>query len=284
MVKNKGLGRGLDALLGNDEDELIKSNENLQMISIDNLVSGKYQPRVHMDKQMLQELAESIKLQGIMQPILVRKAQDSQFEIIAGERRWQAARIANLTEVPVLIKDVSDASALEMALIENIQREDLNVIEEAIGIRRLIEEFGMTHESAADALGKSRAAVSNLLRLLTLSEHVQQALLNKQIEMGHARALVSLVPSDQVMMCHKIINLQLSVREVEKLVAAERVTSPATSSKKTADIIVLENELSEKLGVAVNISHKNNGKGTLKINYINLEQLDIIVQTIFEKF
>jgi len=284
MVKNKGLGRGLDALLGNDEDELIKSNENLQMISIDNLVSGKYQPRVHMDKQMLQELAESIKLQGIMQPILVRKAQDSQFEIIAGERRWQAARIANLTEVPVLIKDVSDASALEMALIENIQREDLNVIEEAIGIRRLIEEFGMTHESAADALGKSRAAVSNLLRLLTLSEHVQQALLNKQIEMGHARALVSLVPSDQVMMCHKIINLQLSVREVEKLVAAERVTSPATSSKKTADIIVLENELSEKLGVAVNISHKNNGKGTLRINYINLEQLDIIVQTIFEKF
>ncbi|MGE4597228.1 MAG: ParB/RepB/Spo0J family partition protein [Methylophilaceae bacterium] len=277
MVKNKGLGRGLDALLGNDEDELIKSNENLQMISIDNLVSGKYQPRVHMDKQMLQELAESIKLQGIMQPILVRKAQDSQFEIIAGERRWQAARIANLTEVPVLIKDVSDASALEMALIENIQREDLNVIEEAIGIRRLIEEFGMTHESAADALGKSRAAVSNLLRLLTLSEHVQQALLNKQIEMGHARALVSLVPSDQVMMCHKIINLQLSVREVEKLVAAERVTSPATSRKKTADIIVLENELSEKLGVAVNISHKNNGKGTLKISYINLEQLDEIL-------
>lgn len=277
MVKNKGLGKGLDALLGNDEDESIKSNENLQMIPIDNLASGKYQPRVHMDKQMLQELAESIKLQGIMQPILVRKAQDSQFEIIAGERRWQAARIANLTEVPVLIKDVSDASALEMALIENIQREDLNVIEEAIGIRRLIEEFGMTHEAAADALGKSRAAVSNLLRLLNLSEHVQQALLNKQIEMGHARALVSLVPSDQVMMCHKIINLKLSVREVEKLVAAERVISPATSRKKTADIMVLENELSEKLGVAVNISHKNNGKGTLKISYINLEQLDEIL-------
>ena len=204
-MKNKGLGRGLDALLSNDIEQ---NRLGLEMLAIDQLTSGKYQPRTSMDQEQLNDLANSIKSQGMMQPILVRKKTDQLFEIIAGERRWRASKIAGLTEVPVIIKDISDSSALAMALIENMQREDLNVIEEANGIKRLIEEFDMTHESAADALGKSRVAVSNLLRLLNLTERVQAALLEKKIEMGHARALISLEASDQVMLCQKIISLK----------------------------------------------------------------------------
>ena len=208
-MKNKGLGRGPDALLSNDIEQ---NRLGLEMLAIDQLTSGKYQPRTSMDQEQLNDLANSIKSQGMMQPILVRKKTDQLFEIIAGERRWRASKIAGLTEVPVIIKDISDSSALAMALIENMQREDLNVIEEATGIKRLIEEFDMTHESAADALGKSRVAVSNLLRLLNLTERVQAALLEKKIEMGHARALISLEASDQVMLCQKIISQKLSVR------------------------------------------------------------------------
>jgi ParB family chromosome partitioning protein len=278
MVKNKGLGRGLDALLSNDEDVII-DNQDLRMLPIDILSPGKYQPRSYIDKTLLKELAESIKSQGIMQPILVRKIDSSKYEIVAGERRWQAARIAKLEKVPVLIKDVSDVTALQMALIENIQRENLNVIEEARGIKKLTEEFGMTHDSAADALGKSRTAISNILRLLNLSEYVQKAILDKKIDMGHARALLTLTLSDQVMLCNKIIVEKLSVRDVEKIVSQEYKVRENTGhkNKKSSDIKVLEDELSEKLGLTVNINHKNNGKGTLKISYLNLEQLDIIL-------
>ena len=216
MGTNKGLGRGLDALLSNNEEN--NKDNSLESCNIDNLKAGKYQPRSHMNQIALNELAESIKIQGIMQPIVVRAVGDKKYEIVAGERRWRAAKLANLSEVPILIKDIPDESALAMALIENIQREDLNTIEEAKGIQRLIDEFGMTHESASQILGKSRTTVTNLLRLLNLSEHVQKALLEGKIEMGHARAMLSLAASEQVMVCQKVISNNLSVRDVEALI------------------------------------------------------------------
>ena len=230
-----------------------------------------------MDPEPLEELAESIKAQGIMQPILVRMLTQNDYEIVAGERRWRAAKIANLTEVPVLIKEISDSSALAMALIENIQREDLNVIEEARGIKRLIDEFEMTHESAALSLGKSREAVSNILRLLNLSEHVQTALLNNKVGMGHARALLPLSLDQQVMLCQKIITQKLSVRDIEKLVANSRPSNIKNIKNNDKDIARLEDDLSEKLGMNVSIQHKVKGNGTIKINYPSLEQLDLVL-------
>jgi ParB family chromosome partitioning protein len=221
----------------------------------------------------LKELASSIEEQGIIQPILVRELGDSKFEIIAGERRWQAARIAGLKEVPVLIKDISDNDALALALIENIQRENLNVIEEAHGIKRLIDEFGMTHEVAADSIGKSRATITNLLRLLNLNERVQEALLNKKIDMGHARALVSLPMSDQVMLCQKIIAEHLSVRDVERIVSDNSTQAKRKSQSKSEDLRILENEISEKFGLKVSIHHNLKGHGFLKINYANLDEI-----------
>jgi len=278
MGANKGLGRGLDALLSNDK----ASNENssLESCQIDNLKTGKYQPRSHMNQIALNELAESIKMQGIMQPIVVRPVGNMKYEIVAGERRWRAAKLANLSEVPILIKDIPDESALAMALIENIQREDLNAIEEAKGIQRLIDEFGMTHESASHVLGKSRTTVTNLLRLLNLSEHVQKALLEGKIEMGHARALLSLSASDQVMICQKVISKNLSVRDVEALIGQQRPAKRNIKKQKTADIVNFEANLSDKLGTSVKISHKSNGSGVLKINYSNLDELDSILKKI----
>ena len=275
MGTNKGLGRGLDALLSNNTE----NNNSLEVCHINNLKTGKYQPRSHMKQIALNGLAESIKTQGIMQPIVVRAVGDKRYEIVAGERRWRAAKIANLTEVPILIKDITDESALAMALIENIQREDLNSIEEAKGIQRLIDEFGMTHESASHILGKSRTTVTNLLRLLNLSEHVQKALLEGRIEMGHARAMLSLPGSDQVMLCQKVINNKLSVREVESLITQKKPTK-SIKKQKMADIVNLETNLSDKLGTSVQISHKLNGSGSLKINYNNLDQLDFILKKI----
>jgi ParB family chromosome partitioning protein len=273
---NKGLGRGLDALLSNNEE----NNNSLESCHIDNLKTGKYQPRSHMNQIALNELAESIKTQGIMQPIVVRAVGGKKYEIVAGERRWRAAKLANLTEVPILIKDIPDESALAMALIENIQREDLNSIEEAKGIQRLIDEFGMTHESASHILGKSRTTVTNLLRLLNLSEHVQKALLEGRIEMGHARAMLSLSASEQVMLCQKVISNNLSVREVERLITQANPAKKNTKPQKTADIVNFETNLSDKLGTSVKISHKSNGSGILQINYNNLDQLDSILKKI----
>lgn len=276
-MKNRGLGRGLDALLNNDEISQSISSDNSNLLAVEKLVSGQFQPRKIFNQDSLKELAESIKTQGIIQPILVRMVSSDQYEIVAGERRWQAAKMANLKEVPVVIKDISDSTALAMALIENIQREDLNVIEEARGIKRLIDEFRMTHEKAAEAVGKSRTAVSNILRLLNLCEHAQNALETKKIEMGHARAILSLSPIDQTMMCQKIVNQKLSVREVEKEVSGGTTKKTSQKQSKDNDIKRLENELSDRFGNTITINHKESGKGLISFKYANLDELDKII-------
>lgn len=285
MVKPKGLGRGLDALLAGGVAEA-SSQDALMMLNVAQMQPGKYQPRSYMDDVALQTLADSIKTQGIMQPILVRALASGRYEIIAGERRWRASQLAGLTEVPVLVREIADESALAMALIENIQRENLNPLEEAIGIKRLIDEFSMTHEKAAEAVGRSRVAVSNLLRLLSLSEPVQDLLMQNKIDMGHARALIGLGGAQQIMLAEQVIQKQLSVREVESLVKKVNDSSPATSQQKqhkintNHDVIRLQNALSDKLGATVSIKEGAKGAGVLKINYANLDQLDEIVSKI----
>lgn len=281
MAKQKGLGRGLDALLAGGEDG-VTENDGLRMLRVDQMRSGKYQPRSYMDEAALQTLADSIKSQGIMQPILVREVAPEKYEIIAGERRWRASQIAGLKEVPVLIREIEDESALKMALIENIQRENLNPLEEALGIKRLIDEFVMTHEKAAQAVGRSRVAVSNLLRLLTLADKVQTMIMESKLDMGHARALIGLDAAQQVMLANQVVQKKLSVREVENLVKKADSGTKSNSQKKRVnhDILALESALSEKLGTVVSISAKTSGAGTLKINYSNLDQLDELIQTI----
>ena len=285
MAKPKGLGRGLDALLSNTDEDTPKNEGSLQTLSISDLKPGKYQPRSIMQEEALHALSQSILKQGVMQPIIVRPIGNNQYEIIAGERRWRAAKLANLNEVPVIIKNIPDESALAMALIENIQREDLNPLEEAIGIKRLIDEFNMTHEEAADAVGKSRVTVSNLLRLLTLTKPVQDRLLSGKIDMGHARAFIGLEGSQQIMLCEEVIQKNLSVREVEALVKnlqnSYKTDKPTSSPKKTnADVRQLEESLAETLGASVTIDAKKNGSGVLKVHYRNLEQLDEILKKI----
>jgi ParB family chromosome partitioning protein len=273
----KGLGKGLDALLSSSRDSNDRLEESLQNLSITLLQPGKYQPRTSMDQESLTELAESIKAQGVMQPILVRPIPDGRFEIIAGERRWRAAQIAGLSEVPVLIREVPDESALAMSLIENIQREDLNPLEEAQGIQRLIKEFGMTHQSAGKALGNSRSSITNLLRLLNLSAPVQNLMMQGKIDMGHGRALLTLSPAQQIELANLIVHKQLSVRETERLV--NRVEHPAkkTASKQDLDLLRLQEEISEKLGAQVVIKPGKNGEGNVVIYYKSLDQLDGIL-------
>ena len=284
MVKLKGLGRGLDALLANDNEEAA-TNDTLKMLNVTQMQPGQYQPRSYMDETALQTLADSIKAQGIMQPILVRPIQDH-YEIIAGERRWRAAQIAGMTEVPVLVREIADEAALAMALIENIQREDLNPLEEAYGIKRLIDEFDMTHEKAAFAVGRSRVAVSNLLRLLSLCAFVQDLLTHNKLDMGHARALIGLDAAQQIMLANKIVQQNLSVREVEGLVKkiGQIVEESSGQLRQKAsidrDVLALQNNLSEKIGASVNIQAKQNGSGLLKIRYTDLDQLDDIIQKI----
>ena len=281
MVKPKGLGRGLDALLA-DNDDVVSTEGDQRMLNVAQLQPGKYQPRSYMDDAALQTLADSIKSQGIMQPILVREVGVDKFEIIAGERRWRASQMAGLAQVPVLVRDIADESALAMALIENIQRENLNPLEEAQGIKRLIDEFAMTHEKAADAVGRSRVAVSNLLRLLSLSSPVQDLLMQNKLDMGHARALIGLDAAQQVMLANKIVHQQLSVREVESLVKSMGSDAKPKLQKinSNRDVLALQNTLSGKIGASVTISAKANGAGTLKINYSNLDQLDEIIKKI----
>jgi ParB family chromosome partitioning protein len=287
MAKLKGLGRGLDSLLAGDMGSVGEA-DSLMMLKVSQLRPGKYQPRSYMDEAALKTLADSIQAQGIMQPILVRllhagQSTDEYYEIIAGERRWRASQMAGLEEVPVLVREIADESALAMALIENIQRENLNPLEEAQGLKRLIEEFSMTHEKAADAVGRSRVAVSNLLRLLTLSESVQDMLLTGKLDMGHARALIGVGGAQQVMLAEQIILNHSSVRDAENLVKThhEKTSRPA---KKTAvkapanqDVLRLEQELSDNVGAHVTIVANASGAGTLKINYASLEQLDGII-------
>ena len=278
MVKLKGLGRGLDALLANDIETSAQS-DSLATLSVDKLQPGKYQPRTHMDQASLESLADSIRAQGIMQPIVVRLVNDGKYEIIAGERRWRASQIAGLKEVPVIIKEIADDVALAMALIENIQRENLNPIEEANGIQRLINEFEMTHETAAQAVGRSRSAVTNLLRLQNLHAVVQEMLAQSKLDMGHARALLTLEGAKQITAAEEIVQNQLSVRSAEQLVkklsSVER--SPVKTITMDRDVLRLQEALAESLGAVVTIDGAKNGSGTLKIRYASLEQLDEII-------
>ena len=287
---NRGLGRGLDSLLAGDMGSVGEA-DSLLVLKVEQLRPGKYQPRSYMDDAALQTLAASIKSQGIMQPILVRHlpneyGDDDHYEIIAGERRWRASQIAGLEEVPVLVREIADEAALAMALIENIQRENLNPLEEAQGIKRLIDEFDMTHEKAAAAVGRSRVAVSNLLRLLTLCAPVQDMLMHGKLDMGHARALIGLEGAQQVMLATQIVQNNLSVREVENLVKNLETTNaeaPQKQIQKTPvnhDVLRLQEALSDKLGAAVSIKASAKGAGTLKISYANLDQLDEIVSRI----
>lgn len=273
MVKPKGLGRGLDALLSGDTEEVAQS-DSLRTLPVSQLQPGKYQPRSYMNEEALQTLADSIASQGIMQPILVRELAADRYEIIAGERRWRASQKAGLTEVPVIVREIADEAALAMALIENIQREDLNPLEEAMGIKRLIDEFDMTHEKAAIAVGRSRVAVSNLLRLLTLTPMVQDMLLDNQIDMGHARALVGSEPAQQILLANKVVQEGLSVREVERLTQAQPVADKKSAPAVNADVAALQTQLSELLGAAVAINSKSGGTGVLKLSFSNLDQLD----------
>ncbi len=276
MAKLKGLGRGLDALLSRNENSDIPE-DSLQNLEISALQPGKYQPRTNMDQTALAQLADSIKAQGVMQPILVRPIGAEQYEIIAGERRWRAAQLAGLSEVPTIIRQVPDESALAMSLIENIQRENLNPLEEAHGIQRLIKEFGMTHQTAGEALGNSRSTISNLLRLLNLSPPVQELMMQGKIDMGHGRALLTLSSAQQIKIANLVAHKQLSVRETEKLV--NQLETPATKKVKKVDrdLMRLQEEVSERLGTQVIIKPKANGQGNIVINYANLEQLDDIL-------
>ena len=276
--KLKGLGRGLDALLAGNTGESGNSGE-LRTLEVGLLQPGKYQPRTRMDPGSLEELAESIKSQGIMQPIIVRSVGGGRFEIIAGERRWRAAQIAGLTEVPTLVRDIPDDAALAMSLIENIQREDLNPLEEAAGVQRLIDEFGMTHEQAANAIGRSRSATTNLLRLLQLAEPVQEQLVTGDLDMGHARALLSLPKADQIAFANRVVAQGLTVRDTEKLVARGGLAEQGgkAKAKPSRDLARLEEELSDIVGAPVSISSNARGAGKLAIRFNDLDQLDGLI-------
>jgi len=279
MIRPKGLGRGLDALLTRADDA--GAGESLQTLALDRIGPGRYQPRTRMDNASLDELALSIREQGVMQPILVRPVEGGRFEIIAGERRWRAAQRAGLADIPAQVREVPDQSALAMALIENIQREDLNPLEEAQGLARLIAEFGLTHDAAAKAVGRSRSAVTNLLRLRELAPPVQEYLHAGQLDMGHARALLGLAAGQQVAAAARVVAQGLSVRETERF--AHALANPARRKRKPgahridADLARLQETLAEALGARVAIEPKKRGTGRVVISYASLEQLDGII-------
>ncbi|MEL7312026.1 MAG: ParB/RepB/Spo0J family partition protein [Pseudomonadota bacterium] len=291
--KRKSLGRGLGALLGDAAQQSNKtgtaaaseSGGSPRLLAIDRMQRGRYQPRVDMRKDTLDELAASIKAQGIVQPIAVRpiggSGADTRYEIIAGERRWRAAQLAELAEVPVIIHDVSDNEAVAMALIENIQREDLNPLEEARALSRLITEFELTHQEGADAVGRSRASVSNLLRLMDLDPVVQDLLEQRKLDMGHARALLGLEKgSDQAMLAREVVARGMTVRETERRVRGFGTKSGAKSAskpKKDPNIVRLEQDLTDRLGARVTVNSGSRGKGTLTIAYNSLDELDGIL-------
>jgi ParB family chromosome partitioning protein len=284
-VKKRGLSRGLDALLGDvsitraEAKPSSSPSHALQTLPIEFLQRGKYQPRKDINPEKLQELADSIKVQGVIQPVVVRQFDNEKYEIVAGERRWRAAQLAGLHEVPVVIKDIDDRTAMAIALIENIQREDLNPLEEAEALARLLDEFDMTHQQIADAVGKSRVTVTNLLRLLDLHPEVKKLLLNKHIEMGHARALLGLEGQKQVAAAYKIDKEGLTVRAAERLV--KELQSPAVKTENIKiidrDTQRLQEDLTSRLGAKVSIDHKKNGAGKLIIAYSSLEELDGII-------
>ena len=285
-VKKTGLGRGLDALLGSNLKAAGApadlSKEGLTHLAISSLPPGKHQPRRAMKAAHLADLAASIRAQGVIQPIVVREIAGGKFEIIAGERRWRAAQLAELRNVPVVVRDVDDRSVIAMALIENIQREDLNPLEEATSLHRLIDEFDLTHQQAADAVGRSRAAVSNLLRLLELPEAIRKLLEAGQLEMGHARALLTLPANLAIALAQLAASEQLSVREVERRAQQagknKPAAKPAAAAPSNADIETLEREIGEHLGARVQVSHSKKGSGKLVIHYHGLDTLDGILE------
>jgi ParB family chromosome partitioning protein len=278
IKKMKGLGRGLDALLGSEPQPAAAAAP--QQLPIARLRPGRYQPRTRMDAEALAELADSIRAQGVIQPILVRPVGEDRYEIIAGERRFRAAQMAGLAEVPVSVRDVPDDAALAMALIENIQRENLNPLEEAQGVQRLVREFDFTHEQAAAAIGRSRSATSNLLRLLNLAAPVQEMLMEGRLDMGHARALLAVDAATQVQLGHQIVLKGLSVREAEALVARTQ-RAPSSGSRaapaRSRDLERLEEELSDALAATVHLQVDARGKGRVVIQVSGLDQLDGIV-------
>jgi ParB family chromosome partitioning protein len=276
MSRPKGLGRGLDALLGAGDEP---PRESLTTLPVARIRPGRYQPRTKMDQQALAELAASIRSQGLMQPVLVRPVDRDRYELIAGERRWRAAQMAGLDEVPAVVREVPDDAALAMSLIENIQRENLNPMEEATGVSRLVEEFRMTHEQAADAVGRSRSATTNLLRLLKLAKPVQEMLMEGALEMGHARALLSLDGARQIELANRVAARRLSVRETEALVQRQ-LRGPAKRSKKKGDrdLARLEEEISERLGTTVEIRASRKGSGKLVLHYSSLEHLEELLK------
>jgi ParB family chromosome partitioning protein len=291
-MKKRGLGRGLDALLGSHqaakktaEDNAavaaeIPADADLRELPVEFMQRGKYQPRRDMNQEALEELANSIRAQGLMQPIVVRPIGGDKYEIIAGERRWRAAQLAGLDKIPVIVRDVGDDAAIAMALIENIQREDLNPMEEAIALARLQQEFELTHQQIADAVGKSRATVTNLLRLMSLRDEVQRLLEHGDLEMGHARALLSLPAEQQVSAAQAVVSKGMSVRQTEALVRAqlENKSKPkAEPPRPDPDIKRLQEELSEKIGAVVDIQHGAKGKGRLVLSYNSLDELEGIL-------
>ena len=271
MIKPRGLGRGLDVLLGVDK----APKDALAVLSVNLIRPGKYQPRTRMDQEALSELAASIKTQGLMQPLVVRPVDSDRYELIAGERRWRAAQMAGLEAVPALVREVSDEAALAMSLIENIQRENLNPMEEAAGLQRLIDEFRMTHEQAADAVGRSRSATTNLLRLLKLTKPVQSMVMEGVLEMGHARALLALDGARQLEAANRIAAKGLSVRETESLVANMQKGNPSAKRQKVdRDLARLQDEVAGHLGTTVEIRSGKKGSGKLILHYANLDHLD----------
>ena len=299
-AKKRGLGRGLNALLGSasdvkeltdpkpasitpPEDTGESNNNELRHLSVELIQRGIYQPRVHFEPESLQELAESIKAQGVVQPIVVRPISAGRFELIAGERRWRATQLAGLHEIPAVVKELSDQAAAAVSLIENIQRENLNPLEESRALQRLIDEFDMTHQQVAEAVSRSRTTVTNLLRLKDLNEDVKLLVDERKIDMGHARALLALTGHEQSLLANKAAEQGWSVRETEKRVKQQ--LNPAakvseSSSRTDPDIKRLQDSVSERLGAQVDVQHKSNGKGKLVINYSSLDELDGILNKI----
>ena len=278
MAKAKGgLGRGLDSLISNAVDS--SSSDRLTTVAIADIQPGRYQARVQIDDEALQELADSIKAQGIIQPVIVRERGLSQYELIAGERRWRASQLAGLTEIPVVIKTISDETALAMGLIENLQRENLNPIEEAQGLKRLADEFGLTHETIAKAVGKSRSAISNSLRLLGLPEPVQEMLYQRRLEMGHARALLTLHVVDQLELAQKAVKNGWSVREVERRSQlAHQKAKPEAAKTISSDILRINDALTERLGVNVEVKTSNQKKGKIVLHFDTPETFEYLLK------
>lgn len=287
-IKKRGLakGRGLDALLGSIQKEKLQlevqalDHGQLKQISVDQLKRGAYQPRRFIDEQDLKELAASIEKHGVMQPIVIRPVDDADtpYEIVAGERRWRAAKIAGLTQVPAIVRDLTDQVAIALALIENIQRQDLNPIDQALALQRFHEEFGLSHQEIADTVGKARTTVSNLLRLLSLADEIKDLMQQGQIDMGHARAILTLKVKDQLQIAKVVIGKNLSVRQTEQLVRDLNTPKPEKAKQTTsADVAQLTKKLSDRFSAEVKIDHNKQGKGKLVIHYHSLEELDGIL-------